>query len=171
MRIRIISTGGTFDKIYFDAKSEFEVGSPQAGVLLREANVSFEHEVVSLMRKDSLDLDDADRELIRATVEADSCERIVITHGTDTMVQTARVLQALEGKVIVLTGSMQPAGQRVTDAIFNVGFAMAAVQLLPEGVYIAMNGRIHDPATTRKNVAANRFEEDPGLAPGGVGEH
>jgi L-asparaginase len=166
MRIKIFSTGGTIDKIYFDAKSEFEVGSPQAGVLLREANVSFDFEVVSLLRKDSLDLDDADRELIRATVQADPCERIVITHGTDSMVHTARVLQRLDGKVIVLTGSMQPAGQRVTDAIFNVGFAMAAVQLLPEGVYIAMNGRIHDPAITRKNVAANRFEKDPGISPG-----
>ena len=160
MHIRIISTGGTIDKIYFDAKSEFEVGSPQAGVLLAEANVSFGYEVVSLLRKDSLDLDDADRELIRATVAADPCERIIITHGTDTMVQTARVLQSIENKVIVLTGSMQPAGQRVTDAIFNVGFAAAAVQLLPEGVYIAMNGRIHDPAITRKNLAANRFEKD-----------
>lgn len=164
MRIKVISTGGTFDKIYFDARSEFAVGSPQAEVLLREANVSFDYEVVSLLRKDSLDLDDADRELIRTSVEADSCKRIVITHGTDTMVKTAHVLQALGGKVIMLTGSMQPAGQRVSDAVFNLGFAMAAVQLLPEGVYIAMNGRIHDPAITRKNLAANRFERDPGPA-------
>lgn len=70
MRIKVISTGGTFDKIYFDARSEFAVGSPQAEVLLREANVSFDYEVVSLLRKDSLDLDDADRELIRTSVEA-----------------------------------------------------------------------------------------------------
>ena len=159
MRIRIFSTGGTIDKIYFDAKSEFEVGNPQAGVLLAEANVSFDYEVVSVLRKDSLELTDADRELIRDRVIMDDCDRIVITHGTDTMVQTARVLQdSVDGKVVVLTGSMQPAGQRVTDAIFNVGFAIAAVQLLPEGVWIAMNGRIHDPAITRKNVAANRFE-------------
>jgi L-asparaginase len=159
MKIKIISTGGTIDKVYFDAKSEFEVGSPQAGVLLGEANVSFEYEVVSLLRKDSLELTDADREQIRTAVADDPCERIVITHGTDTMVHTARLLQdRIDGKVVVLTGSMQPAGQRVTDAIFNVGFAVAAVQLLPEGVWIAMNGRIHDPAITRKNVAANRFE-------------
>jgi L-asparaginase len=159
MRIKILSTGGTIDKIYFDAKSEFEVGAPQAGVLLAEANVSFDYEVSSLLRKDSLEITDEDRELIRAAVVADSCERIIITHGTDTMVQTARLLQGtVDGKVVVLTGSMQPAGQRVTDAIFNVGFAIAAVQLLPEGVWVAMNGRIHDPAITRKNVAANRFE-------------
>ena len=75
------------------------------------------------------------------------------------MVQTGRFLQqGVDGKVVVLTGSLQPAGQRVTDAIFNVGFAVAAVQLLPEGVWIAMNGRIHDPAITRKNARANRFE-------------
>jgi L-asparaginase len=159
MRIKIFSTGGTIDKVYFDAKSEFEVGGPQAGILLAEANVSFQYEVVSLLRKDSLELTDEDRELIRATIAAETCERIVITHGTDTMVQTARVLQqSIDGKVVVLTGSMQPAGQRVTDAIFNVGFAVAAVQLLPEGVWLAMNGRLHDPSITRKNVAANRFE-------------
>lgn len=160
MRIKIFSTGGTIDKIYFDAKSEFEVGAPQAGVLLAEANVAFDYEVVSLLRKDSLDLSDADREAIRAAIAADPCERIVLTHGTDTMVKTARSLRAIDGKVIVITGSMQPAGQRVTDAIFNVGFAIAAVQLLPEGVHIAMNGRIFDPASTRKNVAANRFEKE-----------
>jgi L-asparaginase len=159
MRIKILSTGGTIDKVYFDAKSEFEVGSPQAGVLLAEANVSFAYEVVSLLRKDSLEITDEDREAIREAVAADPCERIIITHGTDTRVQTARLLQgSIDGKVVVLTGSMQPAGQRVTDAIFNVGFAVAAVQLLPEGVWVAMNGRIHDPAITRKNVAANRFE-------------
>ena len=159
MRIRILSTGGTIDKVYFDAKSEFEVGSPQAGILLSEANVSFDYEVISLMRKDSLELTDEDREAIREAITRDPCERIVVTHGTDTMVQTGRYLQqGVDGKVVVLTGSLQPAGQRVTDAIFNVGFAVAAVQLLPEGVWIAMNGRIHDPAITRKNARANRFE-------------
>ena len=159
MRIRILSTGGTIDKVYFDAKSEFEVGSPQAGILLSEANVSFDYEVISLMRKDSLELTDEDRAAIRDAIIRDPCERIVVTHGTDTMVQTGRFLQqGVDGKVVVLTGSLQPAGQRVTDAIFNVGFAVAAVQLLPEGVWIAMNGRIHDPAITRKNARANRFE-------------
>lgn len=161
MRIKILSTGGTIDKVYFDARSEFEVGAPQAGILLAEANVSVDYEVVSLMRKDSLELDDADRDRIRAAVAADACERIIITHGTDTMVKTARLLQrTIDAKVVVLTGSLQPAGQRVTDAIFNVGFAAAAVQLLPEGVWIAMNGRIHDPSLTCKNAAANRFERE-----------
>lgn len=163
MDISVIATGGTIDKIYFDARSEYCVGTPQAGVILGEANVALACRVESLLRKDSLELDDADRERIRAAVAADPCPRIIVTHGTDTMVQTARVLHSITGKTIVLTGAMQPAGQRLSDAAFNVGFAVAAVQLLPPGVYIAMNGRVHDPATTRKNAAAARFES---TAPG-----
>ncbi len=158
MKISIITTGGTIDKIYFDAKSEFEVGDPQIGQLLTEANVVFEYHVESLMRKDSLDLTDADRARIRERVMADSADRILITHGTDSMVQTACALLDIPGKTIVLVGSMQPARLRVNDAIFNIGFAAAAVQLLPPGVYIAMNGKVFDPTTTAKNVAAHRFE-------------
>lgn len=160
MKICIISTGGTIDKVYFDQRSEFQVGPPQVEKLLREANIDFEYEVISLLRKDSLDLSDEDRELIVATVRRTPFDRFVITHGTDTMVDTGRALQVVDDKVIVLTGSMQPAGLRVTDALFNVGFALSAVQLLPEGVYLAMNGRIFDPSITRKNFAAKRFEKD-----------
>jgi L-asparaginase len=83
---------------------------------------------------------------------------VVVTHGTDTMIQTALALLGLPGKVIVLTGSMQPARFRQSDAVFNIAAAVTAVQLLPEGVYLAMNGRIFDPRTTRKNAALNRFE-------------
>ena len=159
MKICIISTGGTIDKIYFDQLSEFQVGSPQTEKLLDEANVSFDYEVISLLRKDSLEINDADRSLIAETVRSSACDHLVITHGTDTMVETGRALQSIDNKVIVLTGSMQPAGLRVTDALFNVGFAMAAVQLLPEGVYVAMNGRLFDPAIARKNLAQKRFEK------------
>jgi len=158
MKIKIITTGGTIDKIYFDAKSEYQVGDPQIAEVLREANVTITYEIVSLMRKDSLDLTDADRQLIFETINADPAERFVVTHGTDTMIQTARVLQKSVHKVIVMTGAMQPAKFRMTDAIFNIASAITAVQILPSGVYIAMNGRILDPATARKNVARNRFE-------------
>ncbi|MES9913161.1 MAG: asparaginase domain-containing protein [Candidatus Sedimenticola sp. 4PFRAG1] len=158
MKIKILTAGGTIDKIYFDAKSEFQVGDPQIVELLHEANVSFDFEVESMMRKDSLEMTDEDRLFIRSRVEADSAERILITHGTDSMAETARALQGIEGKSIVLTGSMQPARLRVNDAIFNIGYAVAAVQQLPHGVYIAMNGQTFDPATTSKNVAENRFE-------------
>jgi L-asparaginase len=159
MKIRILTTGGTIDKIYFDAKSEFQVGEPQIGELLREAIVSFDFTVESILKKDSLDMTDDDRGLIRRHVRDDDCDRILITHGTDTMVVTANALLGIEGKTVVLTGSMQPARLRVSDAIFNIGFAIAAVQLLDAGVYIAMNGRVFDPRTVRKNIERHRFEQ------------
>ncbi len=159
MQIRIFTTGGTIDKIYFDAKSEFQVGDSEIGQLLREANVTLDYAVESIMRKDSLDLTAADREMIAARVRRDSANRILITHGTDTMADTARSLLGIPAKTIILTGSMQPARLRVSDAAFNIGCAVSAAQLLPSGVYIAMNGRIFDPRKTRKNVAEHRFEE------------
>jgi len=126
--------------------------------ILKEAHATFEFEVESILRKDSLDLTDEDRGLIQRKIEGEACERIVVTHGTDTMIQTAKALQGVAGKTIVLTGSMQPARFKSTDAAFNVGVAIGAVQVLPPGVYIAMNGQIFDPAKARKNVADSRFE-------------
>jgi len=161
MKIHFFTTGGTIDKVYFDSKSEYEVGLPQVADLLREANATFEYEIESILRKDSLDLTDADRELIRQRVAAKPATRIVITHGTDTMLETARLLQNIPGKTIVLTGSMQPARFRVTDAAFNLGTAVAVVQTLPPGVYVAMNGCIFDPEHSRKNVTRQCFETVP----------
>lgn len=158
MTIRILTTGGTIDKVYFDQKSTFEVGEPQIIEVLREVNVTVPYALTPLLRKDSLELTDADRQLIRQAVEAAGESRILLTHGTDTMVETARVLQGIAGKTIVLTGAMQPARFRQTDAVFNIAAAFTAVQLLPPGVYIAMNGQLFDPQQVRKNVAANRFE-------------
>ena len=159
MPIKIFTTGGTIDKTYFDQKSTYQVGEPQAAGVLERANVVVEYEVRSLMQKDSLDLDDSDRELIREAVLSERDSRIIITHGTDTMVTTARFLLNIPGKTIVLTGSMYPAQYRDSDAVFNLGCALVGVQILGPGVYIAMNGRIFDPATAVKNVALNRFEE------------
>jgi L-asparaginase len=159
MKIKFFTTGGTIDKVYFDAKSEFEVGSPQVLEVVKDANVAFEYAIESILRKDSLDMTDEDRRLIHQRVEAEPCRLIVITHGTDTMIQTARALTDIPGKTIVLTGSMQPARFRVTDAVFNIGTAIGAIQSLPSGVYIAMNGRLFDPHRTHKNREANRFEE------------
>ena len=158
MKIKIITTGGTIDKIYFDQKSEFQIGDPQIAEVLKGANVTLDYEVSSLLRKDSLDLTDADRKLIHDTVSADSNRLFVITHGTDTMILTAMALQDISGKVIVLTGAMQPARFQMTDAVFNIACAVTAVQLLSDGVYIAMNGRIFKPDKARKNVVLNRFE-------------
>ena len=159
MKIKFFTTGGTIDKVYFDAKSEFEVGPPQVSELLSDANVTIDYEVETILRKDSLDLTDADRSLIRERVVADPASRIVVTHGTDTMIQTALALRGIPGKTIVLTGSMQPARLRVTDAGFNLGAAVMAVQSLPPGVYLAMNGRIYNPEISRKNAASHCFEE------------
>jgi len=158
MQLEIFTTGGTIDKVYFDAKSKFEVGEPQILEVLREANLSIDYQVTPLMRKDSLELTDQDRELVRKSVEASTSTRIVITHGTDTMTATARALTEITGKTIVLTGAMQPARFRFTDAVFNIASAMMAAQTLAEGVYIAMNGQLFDPERTRKNVEMNRFE-------------
>jgi L-asparaginase len=157
--IKFFTTGGTIDKVYFDAKSEYEVGPPQVLEVLKEANVTLEYTVESLMSKDSLDMTEEDRRTIRQRVEAEPCGRVVITHGTDTMILTARALKDIAGKTIVLTGSMQPARFKHTDAGFNIGTAIGAVLSLPPGVYLAMNGRIWDPSRTRKNVEKNWFEE------------
>ena len=156
--IQIFTTGGTIDKVYFDANSEFEVGHSLLPELLSESNIHEGYRVQELMRKDSLEMDDADRQRVLAAVRDCDCDRIVITHGTDTMADTAAVLAALGDKTIVLTGAMQPARMRRTDAIFNIGFAWSAVQLLPAGVYIAMNGEVFEAGSVRKNLKAQRFE-------------
>lgn len=158
MDIKILATGGTFDKIYYDAKSDFHIGDPMATAILEEANVTFEYQVESILKKDSLDIDDQDREHIRLKVAEQSSDKVIITHGTDTMIQTAMCLLEIPGKTIVITGAMQPARMRYSDASFNIGVATTAVQILPAGVYVAMNGEIFDPRNTRKNVELNRFE-------------
>ena len=159
MKIKIYTTGGTIDKVYFDKKSDYQVGDPQAHGVLARANVVLEYEVESIIRKDSLDFTDEDRELIRKRIESSPSERIVITHGTDTMIRTAKVLEGISGKTIVMTGSMYPAQFRDSDAVFNIGCAVTAAQILEPGVYIAMNGRIFNPRNARKNVELNIFEE------------
>ena len=158
MKISILTTGGTIDKLYHDQLSEYQVGEPQIAEFLREANVTLDFQVRSLLRKDSLDLTDRDRERIREAVARDESDHIVVTHGTDTMVATAKELRDIPGKVIVLVGAMQPACHRTSDAAFNIGFAMAAAQLLAPGVYLAMNGRVFDPCRARKNRDHNHFE-------------
>lgn len=157
--IAVLTTGGTIDKVYFDAKSSYEIGDSPIPELLDGSNLSLALEIRTLMRKDSLDMTDDDRRAVRAAVLECDRTRIVITHGTDTMVDTARVLMDVPGKTIVLTGAMQPARFRATDALYNLASALTAAQVLPPGVYIAMNGRIFDPARTRKNREMNCFEE------------
>jgi L-asparaginase len=157
-KLLIITTGGTIDKIYFDDKSDYQIGEPQISQILHAMHVAFEFEVSSLMRKDSLHIDDKDRQLILDMVSASEVRHILITHGTDSMVETATVLQKVPDKTIVLTGALNPARFRDSDAIFNIGCAVGAAQTLPPGVFIAMNGKVWDPAHVRKNRFENRFE-------------
>ena len=158
MRLRVISTGGTIDKVYFDAASTYDVGEPQVGPLFKEANVTFEYVVESVLQKDSLAMTDEDRDLIRQRVEASPERLILITHGTDTMTATAARLEGIKDKVIVLTGSMLPARFRTSDALFNLGCAVGALQVLPAGIYIAMNGQLAPAHSVQKNRAESRFE-------------
>jgi L-asparaginase len=158
MRLHIITTGGTIDKIYFDAKSDYQVGEPVIGELLKRMRVGFEFTVESAMRKDSLDMTATDRALIRRLAGQCSEDCVLITHGTDGMVTTALALAGIAEKCIVLTGALQPAAFQQSDAIFNIGCAIGAVQSKPPGVYIAMNGEVFEADKVVKNVAANRFE-------------
>ena len=158
----IVTTGGTIDKIYFDDKSSFQIGDPQIGDILAQLGVDFEFTVFPVLRKDSLHIDADDRALIRSAIEEQPHRHVLITHGTDTMVETAQALAEIKGKVIVLTGALNPALFKGSDAVFNIGCAVGAAQSLPDGVYIAMNGRIWNPREVRKNRDANRFERAAG---------
>jgi len=157
--ITVLATGGTFDKVYFDALSEFSIGEPQVTRLLEEANVREGFTVESVLKKDSLEITQDDRLLLRDKVSENYSPKILITHGTDTMVDTAKVLaQTITDKTVVLLGAMQPARMRLSDATFNLGFAFAAVQLLPPGIYIAMSGKVFPYDEVVKNRQAGQFE-------------
>ncbi len=159
MFIRFITTGGTIDKIYFDALSQFEVGESQVQHILAEGLVQFDYDIVPFMQKDSLEITSEDRRRLRDYIADDDAQRFVVTHGTDTMPETAEALSDIEGKTIVLTGALTPARFRTTDAVFNVGMAVAAVQAAKPGVYIAMSGQIFEAGAVRKNRSENRFEK------------
>ena len=160
MTIAVFTAGGTIDKVYFDAKGGYQVGEPMVLELLRHARLASLPEVTELLRKDSLEMTPADRQSIRTAVEACEAAQILITHGTDTIVETARELAGIAGKTIVLTGALQPGRFSDSDAAFNLGLAFGAVQLCPPGVYVVANGTVFPAARVRKNQAQNRFEWD-----------
>ena len=159
MKIKLYCAGGTIDKVYFDELNAYEVGEPQVQKILSEANVNFEYTIESLFNKDSLDMTEEDRHIIIQKIQDDDNEKIIITHGTDTMIETAMALQSIKNKTIVMTGAMQPARFKSSDAEFNIGCAISAVQTLRPGIYIVMNGCIYDPLHVKKNRERNRFEE------------
>ena len=162
MDVLLLTTGGTIDKVYFDAKSAYEVGEPLAAEMLRVAGVTLDVHVEALMAKDSLEMDDADRQRVADRALAADVRHVLVTHGTDTMAATARAVAARLGeapdRTVVFVGSLTPARFRTSDAEFNLGFAFAAVQTLPPGAYVAMNGRVFPAHAVRKNRDANRFE-------------
>jgi len=155
--IVIVTTGGTIDKAYFDALSIYQIGEPVVKKLLDGANVTYPYRIVELLRKDSLELTDEDRARLKETVAALEVQRVVITHGTDTMTDSAKVLATIADKTIVLTGALSPARFTESDATFNIGMAFAAAQTLPAGVYVAMNGRVFRGDEVKKDREQRRF--------------
>ncbi|QQL46058.1 asparaginase domain-containing protein [Sulfuriroseicoccus oceanibius] len=155
--IQIITTGGTIDKIYFDAKSTYQVGCPNIKRVLEELPVTVDYQITPLLQKDSLEITDADRQVLADTIKATPGQRIIVTHGTDTMVESAMALADIQDKTIVFTGALEPAMFKTSDAIFNIGCAIAAVQALPAGIYITMNGRIFPYDNVVKDVENSRF--------------
>jgi L-asparaginase len=157
--IRIVVTGGTFDKTYDEIKGKLSFGATHLPEMLRLGRSRVETTIETLMMIDSLDMTDADRARIVAACAGCPENRIVITHGTDTMVETARaVAQDVTGKTIVLTGAMVPYAFGSSDGLFNLGSALSFAEVLPPGVYIAMNGQHFPWDRVRKNREAGVFE-------------
>ena len=157
MKIHAIAVGGTIDKIYFDAKSKYEVGEPAVSKMLLDLPIHIDVSVTPLMAKDSLEMTDEDREKVRQAVLDTQCDKVLITHGTDTMPETARALADIKSKTVVLTGALEPAIFKDSDAQFNVGGALATLQSAQSGVYIVMNGEVFDALNVKKDRDLNRF--------------
>ncbi|MFM8710953.1 MAG: asparaginase [Sphingomonadales bacterium] len=160
MAVRIFITGGTFDKEYNELTGQLFFKDTHINDLLALGRCKVEVAVDTLMMIDSLEMSDQDRERIATHCNDCTEDRVVITHGTDTMAQTASILAAkVPGKTIVLTGAMVPIKFGSSDGLFNLGSALAFAQTLPHGVYVAMNGRWFAANRVRKNKETGMFEE------------
>lgn len=144
LHITFLQTGGTIDKDYPRSLGgyAFEIGPPAAARILERLNPTFGYAIETVLQKDSLDITAADRESLRKACEQRAGDRIIITHGTDTLIESAAALTDIPGKVIILTGAMRPERFSNSDAPINLGVAIGAVQVLPPGVYIAMHGQV-----------------------------
>ncbi len=157
-KIKILITGGTFDKVYDENKQVLRFQQTHVPHVLKEGRCRLETEVVTLMLKDSREMTDADREILANYCQAAQETKIVITHGTDTMDQTAQYLASrLPGKTIVITGAMVPYAFGSSDGLFNLGCALAFVQTLPAGIYVAMNGQYFEAGNVKKNTESGYF--------------
>jgi L-asparaginase len=160
MAIRILITGGTFDKEYNERTGQLYFKDTHLPEMLRLARSRVDVNVRTVMMVDSLEMTDADRALIVQNCQQADEDKIVITHGTDTMVETAAAIaQSISNKTIVLTGAMVPYAFGSSDGLFNLGSALSFVQALPRGVYIAMNGKCFPSNRVRKNKERGEFEE------------
>jgi len=159
MSIRILITGGTFDKEYDEVSGQLYFKKTHMAEMLALGRCRLDVEIRTLMMIDSLEMTEEDRQLILLKCRKSVEDRIVITHGTDTMVETARVLAGvIKDKTIILTGAMIPYAFGSSDGLFNLGSALSLVQALPHGVFIAMNGRYFDWDKVRKNRKLGVFE-------------
>lgn len=159
MKILFIQTGGTIDKDYpKNIKGyAFEIGEPAIKRILGKINPSFEYEILELFKKDSTEITDDDRRKLFEVCSNTSHKKIVITHGTDTIIETAKYLSGIKDKTIILTGAFRPERFRDSDAEFNLGAAVSAVQCLNEGVLVAMNGIVADCKEIKRNNPDGRF--------------
>ena len=162
MSVRVFVTGGTFDKEYDELSGRLYFRNTHVDEMLRRGRCGLDVDVETLMMVDSLDMTDAQRGMIvRACLECDE-DQIVITHGTDTMVETARAIaEGVTNKTVVLTGAMVPYAFGSSDGLFNLGSALSFAQVLPPGVYVAMNGCVFRGDRVRKNREQGVFEETP----------
>ena len=159
-KLQVFTTGDSIDKIYFDALSEFQIGPPGIDTILKQMNIGFDYQAEALMRLDSLDMTDDHRRQIQQRAAGSEAQYILINHGTDGMVKTASWLNKLGNKTIVLTGALQPAALANTDAVFNIGCAIGAMESLGSGVYIAMDGQVFTADKVVTNSAEHRFEKN-----------
>jgi len=159
-KIRIIVTGGTFDKEYNEINGELFFKDSHVKNMLALGRSRLDLNIRTLMMIDSCDMDEEDRYIIVKNCEKATENKIIITHGTDTMVDTAKILaKSIKDKTIVLTGAMVPYTFGSSDGLFNMGSAIAFVQTLPVGVYIAMNGKYFTWDNVHKNKKIGEFEE------------
>lgn len=146
MKIKVFTAGGTIDKIYSEERGTLNFSFGKQAITEMGENklkLNVEYNIERLLAKDSLEMNDLDRELIKRACRGAIADKIIITHGTDTMIETARVLSDIKDKAIILTGASQPYRFRESDADFNIGVAFGALNVLDKGIYIAMNGRVY----------------------------
>lgn len=159
MKIIFIQTGGTIDKDYPKTKKgwAFEIGEPAVNRLLPLLNPSFDYEIIPFLQKDSLEITQNDRALLLSTCRKIQENKIIITHGTDSMIETAAVLNTIQNKTIILTGAFRPERFSNSDAALNLGIAIGAIQALSQGVYLTMNGIVYPWNKIKRDPQTGKF--------------